>query len=169
VQQFGTLPFGYDHKYVYSHIGYNLKITDMQAAIGCAQLDKLPEFIAARQKNHQRLSAALSRHEEKIILHACAPQADPSWFGYVITIRPDAGLERAKVVGALEEAKIETRNLFCGNLLRHPAYEGVEHRVAEPLTNTDLITTNTFFVGVYPGLTEAMIDHVTATLDRIFS
>jgi CDP-6-deoxy-D-xylo-4-hexulose-3-dehydrase len=165
-QQFGTLPFGYDHKYVYSHIGYNLKITDMQAAIGCAQLDKLPDFIAARKKNHARLAAGLKRHEDRIILHTCPPKADPSWFGYVITFRPDSGLERAKVVGALEEAKIETRNLFCGNLLRHPAYAGIEHRIAEPLTNTDLITTSTFFIGVYPGLTDAMVDHMIGTLDQ---
>ena len=165
-QQFGTLPFGYDHKYVYSHIGYNLKVTDMQAAIGAAQLDKLPDFIAARKRNHALLGAGLKRHEDKLILHTCPPKADPSWFGYVITIRPESGLGRAKVVGALEEAKIETRNLFCGNLLCHPAYEGVEHRVAEPLTNTDLITTNTFFIGVYPGLTDPMIDHMIDMLEQ---
>ena len=165
-QQFGTLPFGYDHKYVYSHIGYNLKITDMQAAIGAAQLEKLPGFIETRKRNHSRLAAALKRHEDKLILHACPPKADPSWFGYVITVRPESGLERVRIVAALEEAKIETRNLFCGNLLRHPAYEGIEHRVADPLTNTDLITSNTFFIGVYPGLTDAMLDHMIYTLDK---
>ena len=165
-QQFGTLPFGYDHKYVYSHIGYNLKITDMQAAIGAAQLDKLPGFIEARKRNHARLATALKRHEDKLILHTCPPKADPSWFGYVITVRPESGLERAKIVTTLEEAKIETRNLFCGNLLRHPAYEGIQHRVAEPLANTDLITTNTFFIGVYPGLTDPMLDHMISTLDQ---
>ena len=101
-----------------------------------------------------------------ILDHACSPKADPSWFGYVITVRPVSGLERARIVAALEEAKIETRNLFCGNLLRHPAYEGIEHRIAEPLVNTDLITTNTFFIGVYPGLTDPMIDHMIETLDK---
>jgi CDP-6-deoxy-D-xylo-4-hexulose-3-dehydrase len=165
-QQCGTLPFGYDHKYVYSHIGYNLKLTDMQAAIGCAQLEKLPGFIAARRRNHRRLGDALKRYEDRIVLHAGPPRADPSWFGYVITLRPDSGLDRAKVVAALEEAKIETRNLFCGNLLRHPAYVGIEHRVAESLMNTDLITTNTFFVGVYPGLTESVLDHMIGTLEK---
>lgn len=165
-QQFGTLPFGYDHKYVYSHIGYNLKITDMQAAIGAAQLDKLPGFIEARKRNHARLAAALKRHEDKLILHACPPKADPSWFGYVITVRPESGLERARIVAPLEEAKIETRNLFCGNLLRHPAYEDIQHRVAGRLANTDLITTNTFFIGVYPGLTDDMLDHMISTLNQ---
>jgi CDP-6-deoxy-D-xylo-4-hexulose-3-dehydrase len=165
-QQFGTLPFGYDHKYVYSHIGYNLKITDMQAAIGAAQLDKLPGFIAARKRNHARLADGLKKHEDKLILHTCPPKADPSWFGYVITVRPESGIPRARVVAALEEAKIETRNLFCGNLLRHPAYEGISHRVVGTLNNTDLIMNNTFFIGVYPGLTGPMIDHMIHTLDK---
>ncbi len=165
-QQFGTLPFGYDHKYVYSHIGYNLKITDMQAAIGCAQLDKLPDFIAARKRNHARLKAGLKKHEDKLILHASPPKADPSWFGFVITVRPGCGVERNKLTQALETAKIETRNLFCGNLLRHPAYENIEHRVDGPLTNTDIITSNTFFIGVYPGLTDAMIDYMIQVFDK---
>jgi CDP-6-deoxy-D-xylo-4-hexulose-3-dehydrase len=168
-QQFGTLPFGYDHKYVYSHIGYNLKITDMQAAIGAAQLEKLPHFIVARKRNHARLAAGLKQHEDTLILHACPPKADPSWFGYVLTVRPEAGASRAQIVTALEEAKIETRNLFCGNLLRQPAYEGIEHRVAGPLTNTDLIMNNTFFIGVYPGLTDPMLDHVLGVFDRALS
>jgi CDP-4-dehydro-6-deoxyglucose reductase, E1 len=164
-QQFGTLPFGYDHKYVYSHIGYNLKITDMQAAVGCAQLRKLPAFIEARKRNHARLGAGLRPHQDRLILHTTPPQADPSWFGYVITVRPDSGLTRADLVGALESARVETRNLFCGNLLRHPAYQDIDHRVVGTLTNTDLITTHTFFIGVYPGLTEPMIEHVLAVID----
>jgi CDP-4-dehydro-6-deoxyglucose reductase, E1 len=159
-QQFGSLPMGYDHKYVYSHIGYNLKVTDMQAAVGVAQLRKLPGFIEARRRNHRRLHDGLLRYEDRLVLHRCPPDAEPSWFGYVVTVRPESGLTRAHVVGALEAAKVETRGLFSGNLLRHPAYEGIDHRVAGELANTDLIASNTFFVGVYPGLTEPMIDHM---------
>ena len=169
-QQFGTLPYGYDHKYVYSHIGYNLKITDMQAAVGCAQLRKLPGFITARRSNHEALARGLERFADRLILHAEPASAESSWFGYVITIRPDSNLTRPRIVSALEAARIETRNLFCGNLLRHPAYQDIDHRVVGKLTNTDLITNNTFFIGVYPGLTPAMIEHVLATfvqaLDR---
>jgi len=159
-QQFGTLPHGYDHKYVYSHVGYNLKVTDMQAAIGVAQLGKLPGFVAARKANHAALHAGLSPYTDRVVLHEATADSDPSWFGYVVTVRPNAGFTRADVVAALEAAKIETRNLFCGNLLRHPAYEGVEHRVVGALDASDLITTNTFFVGVYPGITRPMLDHV---------
>lgn len=166
-QQFGTLPFGYDHKYVYSHIGYNLKITDMQAAVGCAQLRKLPQFIEARKANHARLSAGLAKYADKLILHAAPPNADPSWFGFVITVRPDSGVIRSEVVGALEAARVETRNLFCGNLLRHPAYQDINHRIVGGLDNTDVITTNTFFIGVYPGLTDSMIEHILATFEQV--
>lgn len=165
-QQFGSLPFGYDHKYVYSHIGYNLKISDMQAAVGAAQLRKLPGFIEARKRNHAKISAGLKKHEDRLILHTCPAKADPSWFGYVITIRPESGFTRAEIVGALEAARIETRNLFCGNLLRHPAYQEIEHRVVGKLTNTDLITSNTFFIGVYPGLTAPMIDYILDVFDK---
>lgn len=165
-QQFGSLPFGYDHKYVYSHIGYNMKISDMQAAVGVAQLRKLPGFIEARKRNHAKISTGLKKHEGRLILHTCPAKADPSWFGYVITVRPESGLTRAEVVGALEAARIETRNLFCGNLLRHPAYQEIEHRVVGELTNTDLITSNTFFIGVYPGLTAPMIDYILGVFDK---
>ena len=168
-QQFGTLPFGYDHKYVYSHIGYNLKVTDMQAAIGVAQLRKLDSFIAARKRNHAALAAGLKKHERHLILHTAPPKADPSWFGYVITVRPQAPFTRAELVNALETARIETRNLFCGNLLRHPAYANIEHRVVGALTNTDVITDRTFFIGVYPGLTEQMIRHMLATFDQFIA
>ncbi len=165
-QRFGTLPFGYDHKYVYSHIGYNLKVTDMQAAIGVAQLAKLDDFIAARKRNHAALASRLKRHEGHLVLHAAPPKADPSWFGYVVTVRREAPFDRGDLVAALEGARIETRNLFCGNLLRHPAYEGIEHRVSGSLENTDAIMNGTFFFGVYPGLSPAMIDHMAATVDR---
>jgi dTDP-4-amino-4,6-dideoxygalactose transaminase len=164
-QQFGTLPFGYDHKYVYSEIGYNLKVTDMQAAIGVAQLRKVDGFIAARRRNHAALAAGLKPHEQYLILHTAPPQADPSWFGFVVTVRPGAPFSRAELVGALETARIETRHLFCGNLLRHPAYAEIQHRVVGSLTNSDAITTHTFFIGVYPGLEEAMIRHVLRTVD----
>jgi CDP-6-deoxy-D-xylo-4-hexulose-3-dehydrase len=168
-QNFGTLPPGYDHKYVYSHVGYNLKVTDMQAAIGVAQLAKLPGFVAARKANHAVLDAGLSPFADRLILHEGTPTSDPSWFGYVVTVRPEAGFTRAELVTALEAAKIETRNLFCGNLLRHPAYEDVEHRVVGALGASDLITTNTFFVGVYPGLTPPMLDHVLGTVRSFLS
>lgn len=166
-QQFGTLPYGYDHKYVFSHIGYNLKITDMQAAVGCAQLRKLPQFIEARKHNHKRLHAGLQNHADTLILHSAPDKADPAWFGYVITVRPNSGIARSDLVRALEAARIETRNLFCGNLLRHPAYQAINHRVVGSLDNSDVITTNTFFIGVYPGLTAPMIDHILATFDQV--
>jgi CDP-6-deoxy-D-xylo-4-hexulose-3-dehydrase len=166
-QQFGTLPYGYDHKYVYSHIGYNLKITDMQAAVGCAQLRKLPGFIAARRRNHEVLAHGLERFADRLILHAEPANAESSWFGYVITIRPESNLTRPQIVSALEAARIETRNLFCGNLLRHPAYQDIDHRVVGKLANTDVITSNTFFIGVYPGLTQPMIDHVLASFHQV--
>lgn len=166
-QQFGTLPPGYDHKYVYSHIGYNLKITDMQAAVGAAQLLKLPRFIEDRKRNHAQLGAGLEKFSDKLILHSCPANSDPSWFGYVITVKPESGISRAELVGALEAARVETRNLFCGNLLRHPAYQDIEHRVVGSLTNTDLITTHTFFIGVYPGLTSQMIEHMLSIFDSM--
>jgi len=165
-QQFGALPFGYDHKYVYSHIGYNLKVTDMQAAIGVAQLKKIEEFVTARKRNHAALMDGLKKHERYLILHTAPAKSDPSWFGFVITVRPEAPFTRTELVNALEVARIETRNLFCGNLLRQPAYADIEHRVVGALTNTDTIMTNTFFIGVYPGLIEPMIQHVLATVDR---
>ena len=165
-QQFGTLPFGYDHKYVYSHIGYNLKVTDMQAAIGVAQLRKLEAFTAARKRNHACLAEGLRKHARHLVPHVSPPKGDPSWFGHVITVRPEAPFSRADLVNALESAKIETRSLFCGNLLRHPAYAEIPHRVVGGLTNSDTITTHTFFLGVYPGLTDAMIRYVLETVDR---
>jgi len=111
----------------------------------------------------------LDRHERHLLLHRATPNSDPSWFGFVITVRPEAPFTRAELVQALDAARIETRNLFCGNLLRHPAYAEIEHRVAGPLTNSDLITTRTFFIGVYPGLTEPMLQHVLATVDRFMA
>ena len=167
-QQFGTLPTGYDHKYVYSHIGYNLKVTDMQAAIGCAQLRKLDGFVARRKENFARLTALLKPFEDKLILPKATPKSDPSWFAFPITVKPEAGFARNDMTQFLESRKIETRNLFSGNLLRHPAFEGIPCRIVGDLKNTDLITTNTFFIGVYPGLTDAHLKYVVEAFSGFF-
>jgi CDP-6-deoxy-D-xylo-4-hexulose-3-dehydrase len=159
-QQFGTLPFGYDHKYVYSHIGYNLKVTDIQAAIGCAQMRKLPGFIAARRRNWLRLREMLAPLAERLILPETPADSEPSYFGFVVTVREDAGFARNKLTAFLEAAKVETRNLFSGNLLRHPAYRDIPRRVVGDLANTDVIMNRTFFVGVYPGLSDGQLDYM---------
>jgi len=168
-QQFGTLPYGFDHKYVYSHVGYNLKVTDMQAAIGCAQLAKLEGFIAARRRNHDRLYAALKRHEDRLILPVTPAHAEPSWFGFVLTVREDAGFTRADIVKFLEANHVETRTLFAGNLLRHPAFQSIAHRVSGDLAVTDRVMRDTFFVGVYPGLDDARLDYMASVFDRFLS
>ena len=162
--QLGDLPYGYDHKYVYSHIGYNLKLTDMQAAVGVAQLKKLPDFIAARRHNFNRLYAGLKKFEEVLILPETTPNSNPSWFGFAITIRPGAPFSRLELVQHIESRRIGTRLLFGGNLMRQPAYIGMPHRVVGPLTNADIITDNTFWLGVYPGLTDEMVDFMIATV-----
>ena len=165
-QKFGSLPPGYDHKYVYSHIGYNLKVTDMQAAIGCAQLGKLDGFIAKRRANFDSLMDALRPYEDRLLLPSALPHSEPSWFGFVLTVRDNAGFSRADLVRFLEANRIETRNLFAGNLLRHPAFHGIPHRVVRDLANTDTVMNHTFFVGVYPGLDTARLDHMAATFSR---
>ena len=162
--QLGELPYGYDHKYVYSHIGYNLKLTDMQAAVGVAQLKKLPDFIAARRHNFNRLYAGLKKFEEVLILPETTPKSNPSWFGFAITIRPGAPFSRLELVQHIESRRIGTRLLFGGNLMRQPAYIGMPHRVVGPLTNADIITDNTFWLGVYPGLNDEMVDFMVATV-----
>lgn len=159
-QQFGTLPAGYDHKYVYSHIGYNFKLTDMQAAIGCAQLEKLGEFTALRKANFRKLQEIMQPYQDRLILPHATTNSDPAWFGFVITVRPKAGFTRNELTHYLEANRIETRNLFAGNLLRHPAYESIPRRIVGDLTNSDIITTNTFFVGVYPGIESAHLGHI---------
>ncbi len=168
-QQFGSLPYGYDHKYVYSHLGYNLKATDLQAAIGCAQLARLDGFVAARRRNHARLLAALRPYEDRLILPTAPPHTDPSWFGFVITVREGAGFTRNEMTEFLEANRIETRNLFSGNLLRHPAFDGVEHRVVGELTNSDVVMSRTFFVGVYPGIDDARMDYVIDAFGRFMA
>ncbi|HKD37370.1 MAG TPA: lipopolysaccharide biosynthesis protein RfbH [Pirellulales bacterium] len=158
--QLGELPAGYDHKYIYSHVGYNLKVTDMQAAVGLAQLAKLPAFIAARKQNWQRLYERLAAWEEYLILPRATPRSDPSWFGFPITVKADAPFPRLELVRFLESRRIGTRQLFGGNLTRQPAYRNLPFRVVGPLANADFAMRNTFWIGVYPGLSEAMIDYV---------
>jgi CDP-4-dehydro-6-deoxyglucose reductase, E1 len=165
-QQFGSLPYGYDHKYVYSHLGYNLKATDMQAAIGCAQLARLDGFIGARKRNHARLLEALRPYEDRLVLPVTPEHTDPSWFCFVITVCDDAGFSRNELTGFLEANRIETRNLFSGNLLRHPAFESIERRVVGELAATDAVMERTFFVGVYPGIDEARMDYMIETFRR---
>jgi CDP-4-dehydro-6-deoxyglucose reductase, E1 len=168
-QQFGALPFGFDHKYVYSHIGYNLKVTDMQAAIGVAQLAKLDDFVVARKRNHDALRAALAPYGDRLVLPDALPNADPSWFGFVTTVRDGAGFTRADIVKFLEANLVETRTLFAGNLLRHPAFQDIPHRVVGDLTVTDKIMRDAFFVGVYPGLDAARIDYMASVFHRFMS
>lgn len=165
-QQFGDLPFGYDHKYVYSHIGYNLKVTDMQAAVGLAQFHKLESFIARRKANFDRIYAMLAPYADRLILPSALPNSDPAWFGFVLTIRPDAGFSRNDLTRFLESNRIETRNLFSGNLLRQPAFMDIQHRVAGDLRNTDIITECTFFIGVYPGLDDSQLDYIGSVFER---
>jgi CDP-6-deoxy-D-xylo-4-hexulose-3-dehydrase len=168
-QQFGTLPFGYDHKYVYSHIGYNLKVTDMQAAVGCAQLQKIEQFIAKRKENFQKLNQILKHYEDRLILPRATENSDPSWFGYVVTVKDQVGFTRNDLTTFLETNRIETRNLFSGNLLCHPAYQNILHRISGDLTNTSLIMNNTFFIGVYPGIDDKRLNHIKAVFDRFMA
>ena len=158
--QLGDLPYGYDHKYIYSHIGYNLKATDMQAAVGVSQLKKLPKFIAARKRNWQTLYEGLKPLEEFFLLPQPTPNSDPSWFGFPITIRESAPFTRNDLIRFLSQRKIDTRLLFSGNLTHQPAYRHITHRVAGELTNTDIATYRSFWIGVYPGLTEEMLGYV---------
>ncbi|MDX2227632.1 MAG: lipopolysaccharide biosynthesis protein RfbH [Verrucomicrobiae bacterium] len=162
--QFGGLPEGYDHKYTYSHIGYNLKATDMQAAVGVAQLQKLPDFIAARQKNFQHLYNSLSDLSEFLLLPEPTPGAVPSWFGFCLGLRDSAPFSRRELIGFLESRKIATRLLFGGNLTRQPAYQNQPHRICGPLTRTDWVMERVFWIGIYPGLTPEMLDYSSACL-----
>lgn len=168
--QHGELPIGYDHKYVYSHFGYNLKVTDMQAAVGCEQLKKFPGFIERRRHNWDRLHKALECASDKLILPEPAENSEPSWFGFLISIRPKSGLERNQVTGYLEGHNVQTRLLFSGNLIKHPCFDQIRgtgaYRVAGDLTATDFIMNNSFWVGVYPGMTDAMIDYMAEAINE---
>ncbi|HNC07701.1 MAG TPA: lipopolysaccharide biosynthesis protein RfbH [Anaerolineales bacterium] len=165
--QLGDLPYGYDHKYIYSHIGYNLKATDMQAAVGVAQLQKLPGFVQTRRENFYHLHKGLQDLQDFFILPEATPNSDPSWFGFPLAVRPGAGINRNQVVQFLESRKIGTRLLFGGNLTRQPAYKNIPHRVAAPLDNSDFIMNNVFWLGVYPGLTNEMLDFVGESLHEV--
>ena len=166
-KQYGELPMGYDHKYVYSHFGYNLKVTDMQAAVGVAQLKKFPSFVERRKHNFKRLREALKSVEDKLILPLANENSDPSWFGFLLTCRE--GVDRAKLVNYIEEHNVQTRMLFAGNLTLHPCFDtirndGVSYRVIGDLKNTNTVMRNTFWVGVYPGMTDKMIDYMAETI-----
>ena len=157
--ELGQLPYGYDHKYIYSHIGYNLKLTDMQAAVGLAQLEKLPEFIAARKRNWQQLYEGLKPFEEFFVLPEATPGSDPSWFGFLMTVREGAPFGRHELIRYLEDHRVATRLLFSGNLLRQPAYQNIPHRVHGSLKWTDRAMTHSFWIGIYPTLTETMLEY----------
>lgn len=165
---YGELPHGYDHKYVYSHFGYNLKVTDMQAAVGVAQLEKLPDFINRRKHNWKRLRNELDDLTDRLILPEPAANSDPSWFGFLISIRPESGFKRQYVVEYIESHNIQTRLLFSGNIIKQPCFDDIRntdaYRVSGELTNTDFIMENTFWVGVYPGMTDQMIDYMAQVI-----
>ncbi len=162
--QYGELPAGYDHKYVYSHFGYNLKVTDLQAAIGVEQLKKFPDFIERRRHNWDRLYQALKCVEDKIVLPEAAENSRPSWFGFLISVRPEIGVSRNKVVKYIEDHNVQTRLLFSGNLIKHPCFDGIRgtdcYRIAGDLRNTEFVMNQTFWVGVYPGMTDEMTDYM---------
>ncbi len=166
--QYGELPKGYDHKYVYSHFGYNLKVTDMQAAIGCEQLKKFPSFVERRRHNWARLYNALKPLEDKLILPQPAENSEPSWFGFLISVREGSGLDRNAITRFVESKNVQTRLLFSGNLIKHPCFDQIRgssaYRVAGTLENTDFIMNNTFWVGVYPGMTDEMIDYMAKVI-----
>ena len=164
----GHLPRGYDHKYIYSHVGYNLKVTDMQASIGVAQIEKIHEFVKCRINNFNYLHKYLSQHEEFINLPKTYKKATPSWFGFLISIKKSAPFSRNDLVMYLEKNKIATRMLFAGNLIKQPAYIKLNHRVVGDLDNTDYLMNNSFWIGVYPGLTKVKLDYIISVFNRFF-
>jgi len=167
-QQFGGLPDGYDHKYVYSHVGYNLKISDMQAACGVAQLERIGDFLASRRRNFGLLKARLAGLERFLIMPEATADSDPAWFGFPITVREEVGVSRLELLRFLERSKIGTRLLFAGNLTRQPCYRGVQYRVAGDLANTDRIMNGTFWLGVYPALEADHFDYLGCRLEEFF-
>jgi CDP-4-dehydro-6-deoxyglucose reductase, E1 len=162
--QLGKLPYGYDHKYTYSHIGYNLKVTDMQAAVGIAQLKKLPLFIEKRKENFRRIFDSLIKYEDSLVLPKAIDRTDPSWFGFPITVKEGARFTRDDIVKDLEANHVATRMLFGGNLLKQPAYDSIGYRLVGSLENTDKVMNNMFWIGVYPGLNQDMIEYVLSTI-----
>ena len=167
-QQLGTLPFGYDHKYTYSHLGYNLKISDMQAACGLAQMDQLNSFIETRKHNYRYLKERMTSMEEFLILPEATENSDPCWFGFPITLRDDSAINRVDLLRYLDQNKIGTRLLFAGNLTRQPYMDESYYRVSGTLTNTDIVAVNTFWIGLYPGLNEEMLDYVIEKMETFF-
>lgn len=165
----GDLPKGYDHKYIYSHVGFNLKMTDMQAAVGLAQMDKLELFLEKRRANHQYLSERFKEFEKYFILPEATPGSEPSWFGFLLTIREGTGIVRRDLLEYLESRKVATRLLFAGNIIRQPAYLDKEFRVAGELKNSDLVMNNTFWIGCYPAINKDTIDYTTAVFREFFS
>jgi CDP-6-deoxy-D-xylo-4-hexulose-3-dehydrase len=170
-QQFGELPFGYDHKYVYSHFGYNLKMSDMQAAVGLAQLEKLPDFITARRNNHDRLRLRLEKFPDIFSIVQATPKSQPSWFGFLMIVNPRPGFARDTLAARLEENKIQTRMLFAGNILRQPCFDEIRnsedaYRVVGELTSTDRLMNDSLWIGVYPGMTESQIDYMADTIEE---
>lgn len=166
--QLGELPAGYDHKYTYSHLGYNLKITDMQAAVGLGQLDRLDHFVEQRRANFRYLSERLRSIDEFVVLPAATAGSDPSWFGFPITLRPEAPAKRVDLLRFLDQYKIGTRLLFAGNLIRQPYFRGINYRLAGSLANTDIVMNDTFWIGVYPGLSTEMLEYVCDRLETFF-
>jgi CDP-4-dehydro-6-deoxyglucose reductase, E1 len=166
--QLGELPYGYDHKFIYSHAGYNLKITDMQAAVGLAQLQRVPDFIARRRHNFKRLTQALKPCAGQLILPQATPKSDPSWFGFPITVDASANVDRVELLRYLDQHRINTRLLFGGNLTRQPYFKGRQYRIAGELAVTDRIMADTFWIGVWPGLTDEMIDFIAARIGEFF-
>ena len=168
-RRYGELPLGYDHKYVYSHFGYNLKATDMQAAVGCAQLRKFPGFVEKRKANYARLYEGLKDLPQIRIFRPYA-ESDPSWFGFLMTVQPMAGFTRNDLAKHLESCNIQTRNLFAGNIVRHPCFEtmreGIDYRIAAPLVNTDTIMNDALWIGLYPGMGEAKLDYMITTIRK---
>jgi CDP-4-dehydro-6-deoxyglucose reductase, E1 len=167
--QLGDLPYGYDHKYIYSHVGYNLKVTDMQAAIGVQQLKKLPQFIDIRKKNFNHIFNYLKKFNEFLILPEKLKKSDPSWFGFPILVKEGVPFSRNEIVQFLEENQISTRMLFGGNLIKQPAYEDIKYKIHDSLNNSDLVMNNLFWIGVYPGLKKEHIEYVLSKFDAFFS
>jgi CDP-6-deoxy-D-xylo-4-hexulose-3-dehydrase len=165
--QLGTLPCGYDHKYTYSHVGYNLKVTDMQAAVGVSQLEKLEQYVAKRKKNFAVLKSGLQELQDVFLLPEATPGSDPSWFGFPLAVKPESGMTRDRVTGYLESRKIATRLLFGGNLTRQPAYKDSEYRIIGDLRNADYVMNNVFWIGVYPGLSDSMLEYVLDSLRKV--
>jgi CDP-6-deoxy-D-xylo-4-hexulose-3-dehydrase len=166
--QLGKLPYGYDHKYTYSHIGYNLKITDMQAAVGVAQLKKLPGFIQERKRNFKIIYEGLRKYDDYLSLPYATDNSDPSWFGFPIMVKENAPFSRADIVQYLERHKVATRMLFGGNLLKQPAYENINCRIVGSMQNTDQVMDKLFWIGVYPGLSKEMIDYVLGVFNEFW-